>query len=133
MDPFTGSWVANLSKSRRHANHQFESATMNFEVAGEVVSLTYAGINAAGKQESSRVVFHADGVEHPLSPEAPGVVVLSQWVGTHRIDTQARKNDSVLGHGTYEVSGDGSLLTATVSGIDASGAAFEQVIVFDRQ
>jgi len=132
MDPFTGGWAANLSKSRRHANHQFASATMNFEVTGDVVSLTYVGINAAGKQESNRMLLHADGLEHPL-PEAPGVVVVSQWVSTHRIDTQARKGDNVLGHATYEVSSDGSLLTATVSGIDASGTSIEQVIVFDRQ
>jgi hypothetical protein len=132
MDPFTGQWTANLSKSRRHANHQFASATMNFEVRGNVVSLAYAGVNAAGKQESSRMVLHADGLEHPLS-EVPGVVVLSQWVGTHRIDTQASKGDRVLGRGSYEVSSDGSVLTATMSGIDASGASFEQVIVFDRQ
>ena len=132
MDPFTGGWTANLSKSRRHANHQFVSATMNFEVTGDVVSLTYAGINAAGKQESNRMVLHADGLEHLLS-EAPGVVVLSQWVGTHRIETQASKGDNVLGRGSYEVSSDGSVLTATVSGIDASGASFEQVIVFDRR
>ena len=60
-------------------------------------------------------------------------MVVSQWVSTHRIDTQARKGDNVLGQGTYKVSSDGSLLTATVSGIDASGTSFEQVIVFDRQ
>jgi hypothetical protein len=105
---------------------------MNFEVTGETVSLSYAGINAAGKQESSRIVLHADGLEHPLS-EAPGVVVLSQWLGTHRIETQARKDGNVLGRGSYEVSSDGRVLTATVSGIDASGTSFEQVVVFDRQ
>jgi hypothetical protein len=38
-------------------------------------------------------------------------VVLSQWVGTHRIDTQASKGDRVLGRGSYEVSSDGSVLT----------------------
>ena len=78
------------------------------------------------------MVLHADGLEHPLS-EVPGAVVLSQWVGTHRIDTQASKGDRVLGRGSYEVSTDGSVLTATMSGIDASGASFEQVIVFDRR
>jgi len=105
---------------------------MKFDVTGEVVSLAYAGTNAAGKQESSRIVLHADGLEHPL-PEAQDVLVLSRWQGTHRIETQARKGENVLGRGSYEVSSDGNVLTATVSGIDASGASFEQVIVFDRQ
>jgi hypothetical protein len=133
MDPFTGHWVANLSKSRRHANHQFERATMTFEVTGETVSFTYEGTNAAGKHESSGMVLHPDGLEHPVSPEAPGVMILSEWVGTHRIDTQARKDGNLLGRGSYEVSGDATVLTATVSGVDASGSSFEQVIVFDRR
>jgi hypothetical protein len=38
-----------------------------------------------------------------------------------------------VGEGSYEVSPDGTTLTATVSGTDASGGRFEQVIVFDRK
>ena len=38
-----------------------------------------------------------------------------------------------MGDGAYDdVSSDGKTLTATVGGIDAAGARFEQVIVFDR-
>jgi len=133
MNPFTGPWTANLEKSRRHANHQFASATMTFDVADEMVSMTYTGVNAAGKEESSALVFYPDGKEHPVSPQATGVMMLCNWAGTHRLDTEARKGDAILGRGSYEVSSDGRALTATLSGIDASGAAFEQVIVFDRQ
>ncbi len=133
MNPFTGSWAANLEKSRRHANHQFASATMTFDVTDEAVSMAYTGVNAAGKEESSTIAFYPDGKEHPVSPQAPGVMMVSSWAGTHRLDTEARKGDATLGRGSYEVSSDGRVLTATLSGIDASGAAFEQVIVFDRQ
>jgi hypothetical protein len=46
MHPLSGAWVVNVAESRRHANHQFESATMTFTVsAGEVV-LTYEGIRS---------------------------------------------------------------------------------------
>ena len=133
MNPFTGSWAANLEKSRRHENHQFASATMTFDVTDEAVSLTYSGVNAAGKEESSALDFYPDGLEHPVSPQAPGVMMVSSWEGTHRLNTEARKGDAILGRGSYTVSADGLVLTATLSGIDASGTAFEQVIVFDRQ
>lgn len=132
MYPLTGSWAANLEKSRRHLNHQFASATMTFDVTDEAVSMAYSGVNAAGKEESSALEFYPDGKEHPVSPQAPGVMMICNWAGTHRLDTEARKGDSILGRGSYEVSADGGVLTATLSGIDASGAAFEQVIVFDR-
>ena len=133
MNPLVGSWNANLEKSQRHAYHQFASATMTFEGTSELVSMSYSGVNAAGKQESSSMTFHPDGKEHELSPHAPGVMVVSNWAGPHRLETEARKGDTILGRGSYEVSADGRVLTATVSGVDAGGAAFEQVIVFDRK
>jgi hypothetical protein len=43
-----------------------------------------------------------------------------------------KKDGTILGRGTYEVSEDGQTMTATVSGIDAAGKPFDQVIVFDR-
>jgi hypothetical protein len=132
MNPFLGIWVANLEKSRRHANHQFQGATLTFEVSGDVVSLTHAGVNMAGKSESGTTVLHADGVEHGVSPQAPGVVAITKWVGTHVLATEARKDGRAVASATYAVSDDGKSLTATVAGIDAAGKAFDQVIVFDR-
>ena len=133
MDPFTGTWIANLAKSHRHPNHQFQSATLRFEVSGNAVSLTQAGVNMSGKNESSTRTLDADGQEHAVLPQAPDVVVISRWIGTHVLETIGKRGDDIVGRGTYEVSPDGRMLTATVSGIDAKGAAFEQVIVFDRQ
>jgi len=133
MNLFLGTWVANLEKSRRHANHQFQSATLTFDVSGDVVSLTHAGVNMAGKAESGTTVLHADGNEHAVSPQAPGVVAITKWVGTHALATEAKKDGRPVGNATYAVSDDGMTLTATVQGTDAAGKAFDQVIVFDRQ
>lgn len=132
MNPFTGTWVANLAKSRRHHNHQFQSATLRFEVAGDAISLTQSGVNMSGKHESSTLALLADGEEHAVSPQAPGVVVVTRWLGPNVLETIGKRGADVLGRGTYEIAPDGKTLTANVSGIDASGAAFEQVIVFDR-
>lgn len=106
MNPFVGVWTANIEKSYRHANHQFGSATLT-------------------------TVLHADGRDHSVSPQVPGVVVATRWVGTNVLETVAKKDGQVVGHGTYEVSLDGATLTATVAGTDAAGKPFEQVIVFD--
>ena len=45
---------------------------------------------------------------------------------------EGAKDGTVLGRATYAVSDDGGTMTATVRGIDAQGAPFDQVIVFDR-
>ena len=130
--PFVGSWLANLSKSKRHPNHQFQSATLQFAVDGDTVTLTQGGVNAGGQAESGTITLQADGKERPI-PQAPGVVSVVRWVGSRVLETVGKKDGQVVGRGTYEVSADGKTLTATVSGTDASGAAFDQVIVFDRK
>ena len=132
MDSFTGIWVANLAKSRRHHNHQFQSATLQFKVVGDAISLTQSGVNMSGKHEASTLTLRADGEEHAVSHQAPGVVVLTRWIGPSVLETIGKRGAEIIGRGTYEVAPDGRTLTANVSGIDASGAAFEQTIVFDR-
>ena len=132
MSVFVGTWFANIEKSRRHANHLFESATLSFDVSGDMVTLIHSGVNAGGKQESGTTVLCSDGQDHAVSPQAPGVMVATRWRGANVLETVAKKDGQVVGDGTYEVSSDGKTLTATVAGIDGAGARFEQVIVFDR-
>jgi hypothetical protein len=132
MSVFVGTSIANIEKSRRHANHQFRGATLSFAVSGDVVTLTHGGVNAAGKQESGTTVLCSDGQDHPASPLAPGVLVATRWRDANVLETVARKDGHVIGDGRYEVSADGNTLTATVAGIDGAGARFEQGIVFDR-
>src|SRR5262245_3384729 len=126
----TGSWIANIEKSRRHANHQFQTATMRFDVEGTDVRLGYAGVNASGKDESATQVVHADGVAHP-HPAAAGLSTTAT-LDARSFRIVATQGDTNVGGGYYEVSDDGQTMTATVSGVDASGKAFAQIIVFDR-
>lgn len=130
--PFSGTWVANIEKSKRDPNHRFQNATMQFSVVGDTVTLTHGGVNAGGQQESGKVVLHADGKEHPV-PEVPGVSVVTRWIGPRVLHTIGKSRGAQVGEQTYEVSSDGKTLTAKVSGTDASGTRFEQVIVFDRK
>ena len=132
MHPLAGGWIANIAKSQRHANHQFQSAAIRFQIDGNTVALTHAGVNMSGKQESATMTLQADGVEYPI-PQVPGVVSLCRWVGSRTLETIGKKDGIVVGHGTYTVSDEGTVMTATVKGTDAQGAAFEQAIVFDRE
>jgi hypothetical protein len=130
MHPLSGAWVADPSKSQRHANHQFHSATMRFEISEPTVSLSYSGVNASGQREESAQALCADGLEHAIE-QAPGIVVINS-LDERALHCVANKDGAEVGRSTYEVSEDGQTMTAIVSGIDASGRPFNQVIVFDR-
>ncbi len=132
ISPISGTWVANIEKSKRDPNHQFQSATMQFVVAGDAVTLNYGGVNAGGQQESSTIVLQADGKEHPV-PGQGGVTVVTRWIGPRLLQTIGKSAGAQVGEQSYEVSTDGKTLTAKVAGTDAGGRRFEQVIVFDRQ
>src|SRR5215471_18102020 len=126
-----GTWTANLSKSQRDPNHQFQSLTLHFEISKEAVLLNFTGVDKAGKQVSSARTLHPDGQEYPVA-DASGVVEIARWVGTDTLETMFKHEGNVISEGTYEVSSDGKTLTSKGKGLDASGAQYEQVIVFDR-
>jgi hypothetical protein len=103
--------VANLEKSKRHPNHQFQSATMQFVVVGDTVTLTHGGVNAGGQQESGTLVIQADGKEHAV-PQQAGVTIVTRWVGPRLLQTTGKSGGVVVGEQSYEVSKDGKTLTA---------------------
>ena len=130
MHPLIGTWIANIEKSTRHENHRFASAKMHFAVDNDELRISYEGVNASGQPEKSAQVLSVDGLPHD-HPLAPGIVVTSSF-GPRGLDSTARREGTMVGHGSYDVSEDGHTMTATVAGVDGSGKPFEQVIVFDR-
>lgn len=131
-NPFVGTWQANLEKSALHQNHQFKSAKMVFELDGDVLILKYSGINMGGKEEGSTRRLRPDSKEYPIE-SAPGYLEVTRYINTNLLESTAKKDGQVVGRGTYDVSADGKVLTATMKGIDASGREFQQVIIFDRK
>jgi hypothetical protein len=131
-NPLVGKWKADLSKSQRDPNHQFQSLALRFEISDNAFLLKFTGINMSGKEESGMRKLYPDGKERPAA-EAHGIVEVSRWVGSHTLESVAKKDGIVMGEGRYEVSRDGKTLTSKVKGKDAKGRQFEQVIVFDRE
>ena len=127
-----GTWKANLSKSQRDPNHQFQSLALHFEVSDEAVLLTFTGVNPAGEQVSGTRKLRPDNKEYAVA-EAPGVVEIARCIGSYTLETVYKQDGRVVSEGTYEVSRDGKTLTSKGKGTDANGSEFEQVIVFDRE
>ena len=122
VNPFVGTWTANLSKSRRHPANPFQSATLQFEVAGGTVIIMDVVVDASGREEHGKNTILVDGIEH-ASEERNGYVLIATWRGPNILETAAKKDGQVVGWGKYEVSEDGN--TLTISGD-------EQMIVLDR-
>jgi hypothetical protein len=119
-NPFVGKWIANLSKSKRHPSNPFRSATIEFAVDGDIVTIMDVVVDESGHEVSGKNTILIDGVEH--SPNH-GYVLVARWNGPRIIETLAKKDNQVVGWGKYEVSDDGQSLIITGD---------KQMIVLDR-
>jgi len=117
---FTGTWVANLTKSLQHPQNQFCSATLQITVEDKSVTIRHIGINDAGEEEEAVNAILVDGKD---CPGRSGHVLTASWLAPRVLEVVDRKNGEVEGRGTYEVSADGKTLTI---------AADQQLIVFER-
>ena len=120
--PFVGKWTANLEKSKRHPANPFQSAIIEFEVVGNVVTIHDVVIDDLGHEQRSKNIIQVDGHEYP-SENGSGYVLIASWRGPQVIETFAKKDGQLVGWGTYEISDDGK--TLTISGD-------QQMIVLDR-
>lgn len=118
--PFTGRWVANVAKSKRHPANLFQRGVIVFAVSGDTVNIDDEFVDDAGREVRGHNTIVADGVEHQ-TPN--GFAVTAAWRGARGLEFVATKNGEVVGRGAYTVSADGRSLTIT---------AGEQVIVLDR-
>jgi hypothetical protein len=106
-NPLAGNWVANLSKSKRHSNHQFQSATLQFTVIATPLTQS---VNI--KSEESVITFQADGEASDSTGswhDERGQV--GRLASRNREEGQPNRRSRHA-----EVSADGKTLTATVSG-----------------
>ena len=120
---FAGRWIANLARSRRHPANPFQRATLEVAVDGNVVTIADCFVDESGRETCGNNTIHVDGIERVMDH---GYVVRARWRGSHALDVIVTQSDAMVGRATYEVSGDGRVLTTS----DLTG---DQVIVLDRE
>jgi hypothetical protein len=121
-NPFVGAWTANMSKSRRHPDSPFHSATLHVDVVGDEVTITDVVVDGSGREERRQNTLYADGKEHPS--EYGGYLLVARWLGPHALEAAVKKDGQVEGRVTYRVSADSATLTILTD---------DQLFVCDRQ
>jgi hypothetical protein len=108
--PFTGRWIADVTRSTRHPANQFRRATIVFAVRGNSVEVSNEVLDESGKVVRGRHTFQADGVEYPFTN---GHALTATWRGSRLLETVATQHGKIVGRGLYAVSDDGRTLTIT--------------------
>ena len=134
-DPFIGTWKLNPGSSEFDANHRPTEAVMHWRLAADGGYLMEAaGLNAKGERVSERPqMLVPDGKPYPV-PDFPGLSTVTTRPQPKALRAEVvREDGSVAGAGSYSVSEDGRLLTATTAGFDTQLRRFEMRTVWDRQ
>ena len=131
-DPFGGSWELNPEKSRFDPNHPVSAGTMRWERTGDGYVMKAEGTHDGQPVQERQATFILDGREHAV-PGQPGITAVASSPAPNIIHVEAKSAGRVVGKGSYIVSEDGTILTATVAGTDAQQRPFETVVVWDRQ
>ena len=130
--PFAGHWSANYARSRRHPLDDSRSATLQFTVVGDTVTLVDVVTDSAGAERRGENTLEADGNEY-VSERGNGYAVCARWAGARVLDVGMTKGGQDVGRVTYTVSDDDkTLMVSAAAKAHNQYPAADHEIVFDR-
>ena len=131
-DPFSGTWVLNLSKSKLPPPLP-QSQTSYIEANSNSIRIRELIVNDKGEQMSITVDAKFDGKDYPIIGSPFVDTVAYQRVDSHTLKGIVKKAGQVVTTEKATVSPDGKTLTGTYSGTDLSGKQVTGVAVFEKQ
>jgi hypothetical protein len=132
-DPVVGTWTLNLAKSKFSPGPAPKSQTRTYAATADGLDMTVTGTNADGSAVSQKSSFKYDGKDYAISGSADYDSLSLNRVDDLTVESVQKKGGKAVGKTTRTVSRDGKVLTLTSKGTGASGAAYDNVTVFDRK
>ena len=133
-DPFTGTWVLNLSKSNipppfSAAKKQIVHLAINgsdLEITEEVVTDSDEKLNIHAKAKF-------DGKDYPMTGTPAVDTIAYQRVDRNTIKGVGKKDGKVVIQEKTVISPDGNIVTGTYSMTDATGKQVTAIAVFEKK
>jgi hypothetical protein len=132
-DPVVGTWKLNLAKSKFSPGPGPQSQTRTYAETAQGTTLTVTGVAADGAPVSGQSTFNYDGKDYPITGSPDYDTLSLQRLDGNTVKSTQKKAGKVTGTTTRTVSKDGRVLTLMSKGTNAKGAAYDNVLVFDKQ
>ena len=132
VDPFLGTWVLNLPKSRFNPAPGPKSQVAVYAAVSGGLQVTVTGVDAAGKPISFGYTAKIDGKDYPVTGNAEYDAVALKQTSPTALAFTRKKAGRVVQTGSNVVSADGKMRTVRVSGT-VSGVKISNILVFDKQ
>jgi hypothetical protein len=133
VDHLLGTWHLNVAKSTFSPGPAPKSDTRTYVATEQGTAMTWKTVGADGKEVIAKATFKVDGKDYPLTGAANFDSLSLKQVDDLTVLSTQKKGGKVIGTTTRTVSKDGKVLTLKSKGTSATGAAYDNVMVYDKQ
>ena len=132
-DPVIGTWKLNVAKSKFAPGPAPKAQTRSYGESAQGTTLTLKTTAADGKETTISLTFKDDGKPYPATGNPDFDTVMVSRVDALTVHSTQMKGGATVGTGVRTVSKDAKTLTFAQKGTHASGVAYDNVLVYDRQ
>ena len=132
-DPFVGTWVLNVAKSKYTPGPMPKSSTVVYSAEGAGLKVVGKSVNAEGKDTGIEFTVNFDGKDYPVTGSPDYDMISMKRVSTQKIEFTRKKGGEVVQTGTMTVSEDGKARTVITDGKNAAGETIHSEAVYDRK
>jgi hypothetical protein len=132
-DPFVGTWVLNVAKSKYVPGPAPKDQTVIYEAAGQGVKVTAKGTDGTGKPTTTTYTANYDGKDYPVTGNPDWDMTSLKRVDPNTAEFTRKRAGKVVQTGTNVVSKDGKTRTTTTTGVNAQGQKINNVAVYEKK
>ncbi|MGB7738332.1 MAG: hypothetical protein WBM03_04405 [Steroidobacteraceae bacterium] len=132
-DPIIGTWQLNVAKSTFKPGPAPKSHSRTYTATADGIELTYDTVAADGSATNGKSSFKDDGKDYPITGSKDFDTVSLKRIDASTVESTQKKAGKVVGTTLRTVSKDGKVMTLKLTGKDAKGQAYDNVMVFDKQ
>jgi hypothetical protein len=128
-DPLVGRWSVSIAKSQYEPGPPPVSVTLTCQRIAEGYAWVSDGVGATHSEGT--IVF--DGIFRPASGNRDWDELAFKTIDAFTSEVTRKKNGRVVQTALRVLSHDGTTLTITTEGVDASGRRIHDVVVYEKQ
>lgn len=133
-DPFSGTWVLNLSKSTIHPAFMVsKSQIVQITVRGSDFEIKEEVVTDSGERLTMDIKGKFDGNDYPITGNPYVDTIAYQRLDRNTLKGIAKKDGKIILNDTSVLSPDGNSITSTLSITDPTGKLVTAIAVFERK
>jgi hypothetical protein len=132
-DPFVGTWVLNVAKSKYDPGPAPKGGTTTYEPAGKGYKVTVKAEPASEAPLQWSYTTELDGKDSPMTGNPNADAIAVKRVDAHTLEAVTKKGGKELAKQKRVVSADGKTMTITTAGMNAQGQKVNNAAVYDKK